>query len=89
MNVVLGLRHSYSGKVVTFQESVFACKRKLSKTSRLLHQAATGQLPRSSGLGDRSSDDCDHNKILPVSVTRDRSRQTSGHPAQTIGAVGQ
>ena len=67
MNVILGLCHSYSGKVVTFQESLFACKRKLSKTSRLLRRAATGNCP------DR--------------VTRDRSRQTSGHPAQTIGAV--
>ena len=28
-----------------------------------------------------------YSEILPVSVTRDRSRQTSGHPAQTIGAV--
>ena len=27
-----------------------------------------------------------YSEILPVSVTRDRSRQTSGHPAQTIGA---
>ena len=34
-----------SGKVVTFQESVFACKRKLSKTSRHLRQAATGNCP--------------------------------------------
>ena len=42
MNVILGLCHSYNGKVVTFQESLFACKRKLSKTSRLLLlQAAT------------------------------------------------
>ena len=45
MNVILGLCHSYSGKVVTFQESLFACKRKLSKTSRLLRQAATGNCP--------------------------------------------
>ena len=43
MNVILCL--SYSGKVVTFQESLFACKRKLSKPSRLLHQAATGNCP--------------------------------------------
>ena len=28
-----------------------------------------------------------YSEILPVSVTRDRSRQTSGHPALTIGAV--
>ena len=28
MNVIIGLCHSYSGKVVTFQESFFACKRK-------------------------------------------------------------
>ncbi len=28
-----------------------------------------------------------YSEILSVSVTRDRSRQTSGHPAQTIGAV--
>ena len=28
-----------------------------------------------------------YSEILPVRVTRDRSRQTSGHPAQTIGAV--
>ena len=28
-----------------------------------------------------------YNEILPVSVTRDRNRQTSGHPAQTIGTV--
>ena len=28
-----------------------------------------------------------YSKILPVSVTRDCSRQTSGHPAQAIGAV--
>ena len=28
-----------------------------------------------------------YSEILPVSVTRDRSRQTSGHPAKTIGAV--
>ena len=41
-NVIHGLCHSYSGKVVTFQESFFACKRKLSKPSRLLRQAATG-----------------------------------------------
>ena len=39
MNVILGLCHSYSGTVVTFQESLFACKRKLSKTSRLLRRA--------------------------------------------------
>ena len=26
MNVILGLCHSYSGKVVTFQESFFACE---------------------------------------------------------------
>ena len=46
MNVILGLCHSYSGKVVTFQESFFfACKRKLSKTSRLLRLAATGNCP--------------------------------------------
>ena len=44
MNVILGC-HSYSGKVVTFQESLFACKRKLSKTSRLLRRAATGNCP--------------------------------------------
>ena len=46
MNVILGLCHSYSGKVVTFQESVFASKRKLSKKSRFLRQAATGNCPR-------------------------------------------
>ena len=34
-----------NGKVVTFQESLFACKRNLSKTSRLLRQAATGNCP--------------------------------------------
>ena len=45
MNVILGLCHSYSGKVVTFQESLFACKCKLSKTSRLLRRAATGICP--------------------------------------------
>ena len=45
MNVILGLCHSYSGKVVTFQESLFACKHKLSKTSRLLRRAATGNCP--------------------------------------------
>ena len=28
-----------------------------------------------------------YSEILPVSVTRDRSHQTSGHPAQAIGAV--
>ena len=28
-----------------------------------------------------------YSEILPVSVTRDRSRQTSGHPAQAIRAV--
>ena len=28
-----------------------------------------------------------YSEIVPVSVTRDRSRQTSGHPAQMIGAV--
>ena len=28
MNVIIGLCHIYSGKVVTFQESFFACKRK-------------------------------------------------------------
>ena len=28
-----------------------------------------------------------YSEILPDSVTRDRSRQTSGHPAQAIGAV--
>ena len=28
-----------------------------------------------------------YSEILPVSVTLDRSRQTSGHPALTIGAV--
>ena len=34
MNVTLGLCHIYSGEVVTFQESFFACKRKLlSKTT--------------------------------------------------------
>ena len=39
-----------SGKVVTFQESLFACKRKLSKTSRLLRRAATGNCPDRLGL---------------------------------------
>ena len=33
------------GKGVTFQESLFACKGKLSKTSRLLRRAATGNCP--------------------------------------------
>ena len=37
--------YSYSGKDVTFQESFFAGKRKLSKMSRLLRQAATGNCP--------------------------------------------
>ena len=37
--------YNYSGKDVTFQESFFAGKRKLSKTSRLLRQAATGNCP--------------------------------------------
>ena len=74
MNVIIGLCHSYSGKVVTFQESFFACKRKLSKTSRLLRLAATGNCP-------------DRLEILPVSVTRDRSRQTSGHPARQSGQL--
>ena len=37
--------HINCGKVVTFQESLFACKRKLSKTSRLLRRAATGNCP--------------------------------------------
>ena len=36
---------NYSGKVVTFQESFFAYKHKLSKTSCLLRQAATGNCP--------------------------------------------
>ena len=46
MNVIIGLCHSYSGKVVTFQVFFFfACKRKLSKTSRLLRLAATGNCP--------------------------------------------
>ena len=45
MNVIIGLCHRYSGKVVTFQESFFACNRKLSKTSRLLRLAATGNCP--------------------------------------------
>ena len=40
MNVILGLCHSCSGKVVTFQESLFACKRKLSK-SRPYSQPST------------------------------------------------
>ena len=51
MNVILGLCHSYSGKVVTFQESFIACKRKLSKTSRLLRLAATGNCPDRVKLG--------------------------------------
>ena len=41
MNVILGLCHGYSGKVVTFQESVFA--------SRLVRQAATGNRPDDQG----------------------------------------
>ena len=49
-------------KLLPFKSLYFACKRKLSKTSRQV-------------------------EILPVSVTRDRSRQTSGHPAHAIGAV--
>ncbi len=49
MNVILGLCHSYNGKVVIFQESLFACKRKLSKTSRLLRRAATGNCPNRLG----------------------------------------
>ena len=28
-----------------------------------------------------------YGEIPPVNITRDRRRQTSGHPAQTIGAV--
>ena len=35
MNVIIGLCHNYSGKVVTSQESLFACKRKLSETSHV------------------------------------------------------
>ena len=38
-------KNNMSGKVVTFQESLFACKRKLSKTPRLLRRAATGNCP--------------------------------------------
>ena len=41
MHVILGLCNNYSGTVATFQV-FFACKRKLSKTSRLLRQAAMG-----------------------------------------------
>ena len=79
----------YSGKVVTFQELVFACKRKLSKTSCLPRQAATGNCPDRLGWVTArltTAITCD-SEILPVSVTSDRSRQTSGHPAQMIGAV--
>ena len=53
MHVIIGLCHSFNRKGVTFQESFFACKRKLSMTSRLLRQATTWQLPRSSMLADR------------------------------------
>ena len=49
MNVIIGLCHSFNRKVVTFQESFFACKRKLSKTSRLLRQATTGNFPDRQG----------------------------------------
>ena len=39
MNVILGLCHSFSGKVVTFQESL------LLVNARLLRRAATGNCP--------------------------------------------
>ena len=44
-NIVINNITVFGGKVVTFQESLFACKRKLSKTSRLLRRAATGNCP--------------------------------------------
>ena len=40
INSKMTLSSLYSGKVVTFQESFFACKRKLLKTSRLLRSTA-------------------------------------------------
>ena len=112
-------------KLLPFKSLFFACKRKLSKTSRhvffirlLLATApivsqpiAVGDhcrehghvisknnvevLAREEGWFKRKVREAIKiktlqptiNEILPVSVTRDRSRQTSGHPAKTIGAV--
>ena len=69
MNVIIGLCHSYSGKVVTFQASFFACKRKLSKTSRLLRLAATGNCPDRLGwVADR----------LTTAITCDTDRSRAG-----------
>ena len=45
MNVIIGLCHSFNRKLLPFKSLFFACERKLSKTSRLLHQAATGNCP--------------------------------------------
>ena len=63
MNVILGLCHSYSGKVVIFQESLFACKRKLSKTSRLLRRAATGNCKKPDEEDVTSSKACVYKQI--------------------------
>ena len=154
MNVILGLCHSYSGNVVTLQESFFDKTPDLQKCG-VLYQVTcpqcqhlyVGETGRT--LATRMKDHTSHNtqptavgdhcrehghvinknnvevldreegwfkrkireaieiktlqptinrgqgfdlpaiysEILPVSVTRDRSRQTSGHPAQAIGAV--
>ena len=52
MNVILGLCNNYSGTVATFQV-FFACTRNLSKTSRLLRQAAMGK-PRDKARPNRA-----------------------------------
>ena len=66
-------------KLLPFKSLYFACKRKLSKTSRLLRLAATGNCPDRMGCVTAR---------LTTAITCDTdSRQTSGHPAHAIGAV--
>ncbi len=71
MNVVPGLCHSYSGKVVTFQESVFACKRKLSKMSQIYKQK------RGAAMGSPVSPIIAN---LYVELFEERALNTAPHP---------
>ena len=114
MNVILGLCHSYSGKVVTFQESLLLVNASFRRhhvffvVNMVMSSIRTMEvLAREKGWFKRKVREAIeiktlqptinrdqgfdlpaiYSEILPVSVTRDRSRQTSGHPAQTIGAV--
>ena len=83
MNVILGLCHSYSGKVVTFQESLLLVNASFRR--RLLRRAATGNCPdrqiykqkRGAAMGSPVSPIIAN---LYMEVFEERALSTAPHP---------